>query len=270
MANVEMIHAVENIGPEQAKKYLGMNYDKNRTVRQAHVVGLAEQMKAGQWVLSAQGIIFDENGTLIDGQHRLMAIIKAGVVVPITVTRGAPEASFKVLDSGSGRTMADALMIPRKVVSVIALGVLAGSNSRVSRKYHATEVERVYMEIGSICEAVTLTKGASSRYFGSATTSLMAVCAILNGYDQDPIIDSLTRLRLCSLDFMTPAEKPLTQQVMYSTARSPGNSGTVYATLDQAVRIKKAITRPEISRITVTELDKTEALAYVKETFAKV
>jgi hypothetical protein len=50
------------------------------TVRQ-----YAVDMKAGNWALTGQGISFDTEGNLLDGQHRVAAVIAAGISVQMLV-----------------------------------------------------------------------------------------------------------------------------------------------------------------------------------------
>lgn len=102
---------VETITPETAKVYFDTRDTLNRGVRSRIVGRYAEAMKAGQWELSTQGIVFDKHGRLIDGQHRMSAIIKAGVSVKMMVCRGASESLKPVLDSGSARTPGDRAVI---------------------------------------------------------------------------------------------------------------------------------------------------------------
>ena len=47
----------------------------------------ALDMKRGYWALNHQGICFDEDGTLIDGQHRLAAIVLSGKTIKMYVFR---------------------------------------------------------------------------------------------------------------------------------------------------------------------------------------
>ena len=78
---------VENIGPDGAKKFLDrMIY--NRNVSPSRVTAYAVDMRSGSWDLNGQAIVLDENGLLLDGQHRLLAIIESGVTLPMLVVRG--------------------------------------------------------------------------------------------------------------------------------------------------------------------------------------
>lgn len=89
---------VQLITPEVASEMLQWNTN-NRDIRPKHVERLAEEMKAGRWGLTHQGLAFNCDGTLIDGQHRLLAIVKSGVAQHMMVTRGVPKDSFLISDT---------------------------------------------------------------------------------------------------------------------------------------------------------------------------
>lgn len=96
----------EMITPELAREYLDCNYD-NRTVRARWVQQLADTIRRGQWRETHQGIAFDANGRLVDGQHRLMAIVQADIAVPILVTRDLEDGVYRYVDAGAARKMSD-------------------------------------------------------------------------------------------------------------------------------------------------------------------
>ncbi|WP_405993756.1 hypothetical protein [Streptomyces sp. NBC_00986] len=75
------------------------------------VTHLARAIERGEWKLTHQGIAFDENGQLVDGQHRLAAIVKAGMAVEILVAHDVPRSAFTVMDTGRKRTGRDALSL---------------------------------------------------------------------------------------------------------------------------------------------------------------
>lgn len=95
--------------PEWAKSILDSQNNKNRKIRPNAVKKIASAILAGDWKLSHQGIAIDVNGQLQDGQHRLSAIVLAGLPVQILLTTGCDPESFDVLDCGVNRTAADAL-----------------------------------------------------------------------------------------------------------------------------------------------------------------
>lgn len=94
----------ENISPELAAKYLATNSDHQRNVTHSHVVHLSQQMEKGQWQMNGESIIFDDQGRLIDGQHRLLAIIMSGMTLIFLVVRGVASNSFHSIDRGKIRS----------------------------------------------------------------------------------------------------------------------------------------------------------------------
>ncbi|MFZ4238377.1 hypothetical protein ACOZGD_24730 [Streptomyces murinus] len=84
----------------------------NRRLDWGQVDFLADSIIRDEWQLTHQGIALDgplDTGRLLDGQHRLNAIIKAGISVWIYVFEGLPETAFPVLDTGKRRSGVDTL-----------------------------------------------------------------------------------------------------------------------------------------------------------------
>ena len=100
---------IETISPEQAKKYLERNH-ANRNINEGRVTSYARDMKNGGWQLNGEAIKFNKSGELIDGQHRLTAIIRSGVPVTMCVIVGL-DASISEVDRGKPRTTKDTLTI---------------------------------------------------------------------------------------------------------------------------------------------------------------
>ncbi|MEV3875234.1 hypothetical protein [Streptomyces sp. NPDC049906] len=99
------------ITPELAEDLLSRTA-VNRRLDMGVVDFLAETIRRGEWQLTHQGIALDgplESGSLVDGQHRLYAIIKADTAVRIFVFEGLSRSAFSVLDTGKRRSGADAL-----------------------------------------------------------------------------------------------------------------------------------------------------------------
>lgn len=94
------------MSPEQAAKLLKSN-DRNRSPSEALIANLAAQMKSGGWKLNGETIIVDRNGQLMDGQHRLSAVVVAGVPVPMLVVWDAEPSAFTTIDTGRSRKNSD-------------------------------------------------------------------------------------------------------------------------------------------------------------------
>lgn len=93
--------------PEMAERLLGKNV-KNRNVRDKKVAQYARDMVSGNWSFTGNNnIVLGPDGRLLDGQHRLKAVIKAQVTVPMGVFQGVDCADQKSMDQGAKRTFSD-------------------------------------------------------------------------------------------------------------------------------------------------------------------
>lgn len=101
---------VVELTPKMASEYLARN-GINRPLSRALVNEYARAMSLDEWMLNGEAIIISQDGRLLDGQHRCHAVIKAKKNVPILVVNGAPDESFKTLDTGRRRTAGDVLSI---------------------------------------------------------------------------------------------------------------------------------------------------------------
>jgi hypothetical protein len=126
---MEPIFDFVKITPEMAKSYLEQNLHVNRKLRAGVIETMARDMQQGNWRKTHQGIAFDVFGRLVDGQHRLNAIIKADVPVVMMVTRNINPDAFSVIDTGTRRILADnlkALGVPNQtMVAALTVKILA-------------------------------------------------------------------------------------------------------------------------------------------------
>jgi hypothetical protein len=110
MLATDHLPKVETITPQEAERLLEAN-EHNRNLRQAWVDSLAGMMSRGEWTLNGETIKLAEDGTLLDGQHRLAAVVAANVTLETVVVRGLPMAAQDTVDIGRGRRLADVLAI---------------------------------------------------------------------------------------------------------------------------------------------------------------
>lgn len=98
------------VTPTMARDMLIRN-PNNRKLRRSNIRYLAEEIKSGRWKLTHQGVAVAKDGTLLDGQHRLCAIVEANISALINVSYDCDPEIFSVIDTGSMRTTADVLHI---------------------------------------------------------------------------------------------------------------------------------------------------------------
>lgn len=95
---------VETITPQKAMEYLKTSKG-NRNISKPVVKSYALTMKSGGWMLNGEPIVFDQDGHLINGHHRLYAIIESGVPIESFVTRGVSDKAYVTFDCGRHRTI---------------------------------------------------------------------------------------------------------------------------------------------------------------------
>lgn len=103
------------VTPEIAQKWLEVHNYGNRAISERVVEKYARAMASGQWVQDGNSIAFDINGHLVNGQHRLSAIVASGVSVSLLIVRGVPVESFATTDTGAPRTGANVVTIAGKL-----------------------------------------------------------------------------------------------------------------------------------------------------------
>lgn len=96
------------ITPELAMLWLQRN-TKNRAKSQRQIAKWAKAMSAGEWRVNGSAICFTVSGVLVDGQHRLEAVVKSGVTIKSWVIFGLDEDIFAYIDTGKMRSAGDTL-----------------------------------------------------------------------------------------------------------------------------------------------------------------
>lgn len=94
--------------PEKAQEWLDTN-PVDRNVRQQHVDKIARDIEQGEWHTNGDPIRFNQQGVRIDGQHRLLAIVQAGIPVQTFVAYNVSDEAHHTIDTGKARTLSDEL-----------------------------------------------------------------------------------------------------------------------------------------------------------------
>jgi hypothetical protein len=106
-AGVPMVVTAE-ITPDLARRLLVRNRN-NRVPKEGAIARYKWEMENGNWRITNQGLGFDRNGDLTDGQNRLMACIRADKSFHTVVAVGLVPEAKEVVDVGVKRTLSDAL-----------------------------------------------------------------------------------------------------------------------------------------------------------------
>lgn len=120
----------ELITPEIAAEYLVKNTRNYRKLSQSKVSVLTRELIAGEWLPSTQGIGFDTDDVMVDGQHRLWAIVQTKIPVMMLVCRGLVPVVKDKIDVGNKRTFGDLTGLPNVVIAAVRVpfrAVLSGN-----------------------------------------------------------------------------------------------------------------------------------------------
>jgi hypothetical protein len=84
---------------------------RNRKVSIPRVLRMSRDMTNGNWRFTGIPVMVEDDGFVLDGQHRLLAIMHSGVRQEVVILYGATTADQLVTDTGRPRTAGDQLSI---------------------------------------------------------------------------------------------------------------------------------------------------------------
>lgn len=124
----------ERITPKLADEWLSEHFERiatskyrQRKLYKSVAARYANDMRNGLWQETPEPIIFDENGDLADGQHRLMAIKDSGVTLEMTVTRGWKPQVINAINKGRSRSVADSLSLAGTKSAMVTAASVSGA-----------------------------------------------------------------------------------------------------------------------------------------------
>lgn len=95
------------ITPAIAQFLLTNHNGRNRPVKQTRVDQYAMELKLEKWKYNGERILFDKDGQLLSGQHRLLAILKSGVSMLVDLKFGIDPDVRDTIDAGAPRSTKD-------------------------------------------------------------------------------------------------------------------------------------------------------------------
>lgn len=181
------------ISPDVAAKMLKHRNESNRLIAKNTVKAYVADIRAGLWDSDAVvPIVFDRNGILRDGHHRLNAIVLANVPAECWVVYGAEPSN--TYDLGKGRSINDKLKTDGIAVSnnetalIRAIGLFMYNVSKVS----VGEIKKAYETDGKtlrlICNIAM--RGKASGICRKTPISTAMYIAYKTGYaTENQLID---------------------------------------------------------------------------------
>lgn len=96
------------VTPQLAEEILANNWEHNRGMRRHRVPRIEHDMRCNKWLKTGDPIRVDKFGTLIDGQHRLQAIVNTGITVEMAITIVGKD-DYVAIDQSMPRRSSDVL-----------------------------------------------------------------------------------------------------------------------------------------------------------------
>jgi hypothetical protein len=170
------------VTPSLAEHFLSKN-TLNRNISHSLVTKYSNDMSNGNWRLTHQGIAFYNDDSVADGQHRLLAIIKARATIPMMVTYGLEKESSLGIDYHRPRSIVDGLKIGG-FSDWIDFKHIALINTIAERK-RLTSVESIAW-LEKIKDSVQFATAhlSSKRYLTNSSSQAGVAIAHYNGVDQ--------------------------------------------------------------------------------------
>ena len=178
------------VSPAMAANWLENANVNNRRLSDPYAGRLARDMKRGKWRLTHEGIAFDTSGVLLDGQHRLWAIVLSDTSIKMNVWRGVPRDALMAIDCGKSRNAADIMKLTKTHGSIgsseiavlrAMLGGLSGRKMSLTVSETATELSRhegaiaFAMDVIPHCKRISTasTRAVIARAYYSADQGLL-------------------------------------------------------------------------------------------------
>ncbi len=239
---------IMEITPAQAKEFLRLN-SRNRPLRPSWVKTLSEIIERGEWMVTHQGIAITRDNQLLDGQHRLAAVIRADITVQMQVTFDCDPATFMVMDGGIKRTVQDQLGIPGMVGTVARL-LWRLPRHTDNAKPSSTQIDQVLSWSRPLIDEVVDAAGSKSKFSSGAI--LLPVCVHMMAGKAE-VLPKMVALRTMDFDALPASLKTLTRQVIDGKA-------TAVKTWDLSARAWRAFDPAKWSIQTLQLKDVTTAI----------
>ena len=177
---------LELVTPDTAAKWLAQNAHNNRAPKKSVVKLYVSHMKRGTWNSDNCAITFDADGNLIDGQHRLRAVVESGQAQEFIVGRNWPTSAMITLDMGKGRTFTDRMVVAGTEISAMECDILRNAMTSYSSSQKGTQSFSSFGKESAVAEQYKrhseITQIIANRFRGKV--SKLVLGAAINGYAQ--------------------------------------------------------------------------------------
>lgn len=251
MSDTNITSKVVLITPQIAKQML-MDNIGNRPLRRNHINRLAASMKRGDWRLTHQGVAYASDGRLIDGQHRLHAVIEANTPVMMMVTFGVDD--FVAIDRGAARSLADLTGLPKKLAESAKI-----SASFINISSPEEILQLANGKFGSLHESLISATPLTAKLFTTAPIRAGFVIAIMAGADRGDTMYQYNEMAHQRFSNLSSGVEALVRQLISGKAKASGRD----LSRDLLMRAFKAPFLSSASRISLDPFATSEKIKFI-------
>jgi hypothetical protein len=195
---------VAEITPVLAAEWLKLNR-KNRKLKYETMLAYARDMKNNAWYLTHQGVAFDAEGNLIDGQHRLEAVVNSKRAVNMFVSAGWPTGNnggkhktMDAVDRGVNRSIADQLRLQHDIMDAARVVQIANSIAAAclgSQRVRKSSTACVLSVVDLYAPQIKFVLENPIKTHGLKSATVAAVLVLARAAWPDKTDDFMTRLK---------------------------------------------------------------------------
>ena len=186
--------------PASAQRLLERNIH-NRKISEKVIQKYIMEIKAGEWRLTPAGVGFNDRGELVDGQHRLHAIARANIAVPMIITLGLPAAGQEKVDRQRRRSLFDALYLAGhafqrqevEIATCLTRRTIRSESGVVPSDFLVKQTLECH--IAHIRSVLSLMKGANKSVRGLSQASFLAAAVLYHEIDSAKCAEFLDGVR---------------------------------------------------------------------------
>lgn len=192
---------VVTVTPDQALEILALHNNNNRRLRKSVVARYSRAIKTGQWRLTQQGIAISRDGVLLDGQHRLAAVVEANTPVEMVMATECDPGIFAVLDTGATRLASDVLYMSGATNTMVAAAGIKNyllyyrhpdrvwTGGKLDMPSHAEIAELYHQRAEDVAFAISVSASIYGlcRYTSKSGTLAFVMLAIDAGFERNVI-----------------------------------------------------------------------------------
>lgn len=127
------------VTPKMAIEWLALNAINNREPKKSQLDLYTSYMRRGAWSDDNCAITFDVDGNLIDGQHRLRAVVRSGIPQEFIVGTNWPTTSMIAFDMGKGRNFADRMVVAGTEITSTECDILRNAMTNYQSSMKGTQ-----------------------------------------------------------------------------------------------------------------------------------